>query len=96
MTPEQKRIKIVFTPERARAILYGGDPNYSVIKNEIVDTSRWSIHHELVIQNKENLKFFKGYYSVGATESQDESPWEYTEPEFNEVEPVETTTIVYK
>jgi hypothetical protein len=33
---------------------------------------------------------------VGATECQDESPWEYDEPNFIEVIPVEETIIVYK
>ncbi|MEG0898331.1 MAG: hypothetical protein RSF40_01295 [Oscillospiraceae bacterium] len=51
------------------------DLPYSAIKNDIVDTSRWSIYHEIIFEDKG--KFYRTYYSVGATECQDESPWEY-------------------
>ena len=43
--------------------------------NEIVDSSRWSIRYRLVFQYGD--KVYQTYYSVGATENQDESPWEY-------------------
>jgi hypothetical protein len=56
---------------------------YSAIKNDIVDTGRWSIHHEIIFAH--DGKFYQTYYSEGATEMQDESPWEYE----NEVECVE-------
>lgn len=58
---------------------------YSAIKDNIVDTSRWSIHHEIIFAY--DGKFYQTYYSVGATECQNERPWEYeTEVECTEVE----------
>lgn len=51
------------------------DLPYKAIRDVITDTSRWSIHHEIVFED--NGKFYKTGYSVGATENQDESPWEY-------------------
>ncbi len=48
-----------------------------VESDEPIDTSRWSISHELVF--KYEGKFYMTYYSVGATECQDESPWEFEE-----------------
>lgn len=61
------------------------DLPYSAIKDDIVDTSRWSIHHGIIFAH--DGKFYRTYYSVGATENQDESPWEYeTEVECDEVE----------
>lgn len=61
------------------------DLPYSAIKNDIVDTSRWSIHHEIIFEH--DGKFYRTHYSVGATEYQDESPWEYDdEVECTEVE----------
>lgn len=45
------------------------------ILDEITDTSRWSIHHRIVFSYQG--KFWETYYSEGATEMQDESPWEY-------------------
>ena len=50
------------------------DLPYSAILDNIVDTSRWSIHHEIVFEDKG--KFYSTHYSEGATEYQDESPWE--------------------
>ena len=45
------------------------------IKNDIVGQSRWSIEHEIVFEDKG--KFYMTWYSEGATECQDERPWEY-------------------
>lgn len=65
------------------------DLPYSAILDKIIDTSRWSIIHEIVFED--NGKFYSTMYSEGATEMQDESPWEYdniiecTEVELKEV-----------
>lgn len=48
---------------------------YSAMVDKIIDTSRWSIHHEIVFEHQG--KFYQTEYSEGATEMQDESPWEY-------------------
>lgn len=55
------------------------------VLDKITDTSRWSVHHEIVFLH--DGKFYETHYSEGATESQDESPWEYDdEVECYEVE----------
>lgn len=51
------------------------DLPWSAIENTVVDNSRWSIQHEIIFEYQG--KFYCTYYSVGATEQQDESPWEY-------------------
>jgi len=69
---------------------------YEVIMSEISDTSRWSVYYEMVF--KFDGKFYVTYYSKGATECQDESPYEY-EPEevlCIQVEPVEVTVTEYQ
>jgi len=48
---------------------------YEKMEDDIVDTSRWSIHHSMVF--KFENKFYISHYSMGATEQQDESPYEY-------------------
>ncbi|KAF6630589.1 hypothetical protein H6F38_14270 [Paenibacillus sp. EKM208P] len=53
------------------------DLPYSALVDDITDTSRWSIHHEIVFEHEG--KFYQTHYSEGATEMQDESPWEYEE-----------------
>ena len=65
-----------------------------VVKDTIVGHARWSILHKLIIKYKD--KFYVTNYSVGATENQDESPWEYEkEVKFKEVVPKEKLTVVY-
>ena len=60
-------------------------PYGNTIVDNIIDTGRWSIYHEIVFADKG--KFYTTTYSEGATECQDESPWEYEdEIECTEVE----------
>ena len=64
-------------------------PWHNTIVNRIIDTTRWSIVHEIVFEDQG--KFYMTTYSEGATECQDERPWEYddeikcTEVELKEV-----------
>ena len=70
------------------------DPNeFEIISTKICGNDRWSISHEQVFKYKG--KFYKTHYSVGATEMQDEQPYEYDsdEIELKEVFPVEKTII---
>lgn len=69
--------------------------NAKVIKDEIYENSRWSIRSELIF--KFENKFYSTCYSRGATEQQDESPWECDGEDIEclEVKPVEVTTIEY-
>lgn len=60
-------------------------PYANTIVDRIIDTTRWSIIHEIVFADKG--KFYMTTYSEGATERQDERPWEYEdEIECEEVE----------
>lgn len=65
-------MKKVFTKEFLMDEL---DLPYSALEDTIYDTSRWSIHHKIIFEHEG--KFYQTYYSEGATEMQDESPWEY-------------------
>lgn len=80
----------------ARRILRGGDPAYRVVVDDIEDHGRWSLHHRLVIQRVEDGAFFETHYSDGATEEQYEEPWDYGDPEFHRVVPVERVVVVYE
>ena len=66
------------------------------ISNEISGTSRWSTIYEMIFQHEN--KFYKSDYSVAATESQDESPYEYEGDDIfcEEVIPVKKTITVYE
>ena len=52
-----------------------GLPYGNTIVNKIISTTRWSVVHEIVFED--NGKFYQTAYFEGATELQDERPWEY-------------------
>jgi hypothetical protein len=61
--------------EEMRSILWGDSEDGEIISDKITGNSRWSIFHDIVFSYKG--KTYQTEYSVGATESQDESPFEY-------------------
>ena len=66
-----------------------------VFRNKVVDTSRWSIHYELVFHFED--KYYMTWYSEGATEQQDERPCEYDDIVVcYEVTPIEKVVTVFK
>ena len=91
---ERETLKL--TGEEGRRILYEDHEDFELVTSEIVDNSRWSILYEDVYQRLSDKKFFKTTYSKGATELQDERPYEYGDAVFEEVFPVEKTIIVYE
>lgn len=75
----------------------------AVIKNvqkEIVDTSRWSVIYDQILSVTQGdvTKFYRAGWSEGATENQDERPYEYEddEIELSEVFPVVKSIVVYE
>lgn len=92
----QEREKLVLTNQEAQRIVWGDSSEYEVIEDTIESTSRWSENHSIVIKRLSDGKFFADGYSKGLTEMQDESPYEYTEPDFTEVFQVEKTIIAYE
>jgi hypothetical protein len=46
-----------------------------VVEDNVVENTRWSVIHEMVFEL--DGKFYETSYSVGSTEYQDESPFEY-------------------
>ena len=85
-----------FKKEFMQKVAYDEAEGVKIIENNIVDNSRWSVIHKIVFSF--NGKFYESSYSIGATEQQDESPYEYDneEIECSEVKPVNKTTIVYE
>lgn len=72
------------------------DMGGETISDDITGHSRWSVHHRRVFKHDD--KFYETHYSVGATESQDECPYEYDADEIEcvEVVPVERTVTMYE
>ena len=90
------REKLNLTSEQGRDIVDGEDSNFVIVEDRIVGTKRWSVVYEIVVQRKTDGKYFKDVYQRGATEMQDEQPYEYSEPNFTEVFPVTKTYVVYE
>ena len=65
------------------------------VYDKIIDHSRWAVGHERVFEHEG--KFYRTTYRVGATEYQDEQPYEYdaNEIECIEVVPIEQVVIIY-
>lgn len=79
-----------FTAEELRDIVWDDHPAAEVIEDNVTDNSRWSIHHTCIF--KYGGVYYRTHYSVGATESQDEQPYEYDGDEI-EVEVVEQREV---
>jgi hypothetical protein len=92
----QIKEKLILTKEQARLIVWGDNPDFEKVYNKIIDSNRWSKIKEIVVKRKSDGKFFKDVYQVGATECQDEGPYDYTDPAFTEVFPVEKKVIIYE
>jgi hypothetical protein len=75
-------------------IVDGYNPNFKLIKDDIVDTSRWAVQHDVVCQHIESGRFYLFGYDVPATEMQECDNPETIE--LIEVQPVAETIIVYK
>lgn len=81
---------------------YGRNNSFEVVYSQISDTSRWSIYYDCIIKDCTTGKFYDASYTEGATEMQDESPFEYDPVddegniELREVEPYETIVTRYR
>lgn len=87
-----------FTKQFLKDLLWGDfedDVDAEIVEDVIVDNRRWTITHYMVF--KYEGKFYGTDYSVGATEQQDEAPFEYSDDiiECDELVPVEIKKIEY-
>jgi hypothetical protein len=66
------------------------------VEDKIIGKSRWSVNHEMAF--KHEGKFYRTSYSCGATEYQEEAPFEYAddEVECEEVHKVPKTVMVWE
>ena len=77
------------TGEGARAIVEDENTDWHQVvgTREIIGTGRWSIYYTAVFEYVLIGRFYRFNWAVGATESQDERPFEYDK----EYEPQEVT-----
>ncbi|MDN9010043.1 hypothetical protein [Brevibacillus laterosporus] len=90
--------KVNFRTEELKeyGLPWEGYDGVEVISDRIVDQSRWSVYHDIIFKWIDG-KYYSTGYSVGATECQDERPWEYEdEVECIEVHQVEKMVKVWE
>lgn len=90
--------KLLIEKEVAVDLAYGeyDDTIFKIISNKIIDVSRWSYRKEIIVKTLIDERFWKSTYSIGATESQDEGPYDYSDPIFEEVFPEQVMITIYK
>lgn len=88
--------KVTFNKSFLQSILWGENESVTMMENEITGHSRWSINYLLTFEH--NGRYFQVAYSRGATEQQDEQPFEYEDDmiKCDEVEWIEVKKIVYR
>jgi hypothetical protein len=84
------------TKEEACNIICDFENDWETVSTSVDSNSRWSIHKSGVFKHLPTNKFYRLKWSEGATEYQDERPFEYSDPDPIEVRPVEKTIIVYE
>lgn len=71
--------------------------NFELMETNIIDTTRWSVVYDVVYRDNDTDKYWYSSYYRGATEMQDECPYEYDEfVTLMEVEPIEVKRIEYQ
>lgn len=88
----------VFNKEDLKEALWDGSESIEVVDAEIIDTSRWSVIKGMIFKDLSTGLFYQTTYSEGATECQDESPFEYDPDEIEcaQVEQVEKLVKVWQ
>ena len=72
------------------------DEGGETVSNKIIGRNRWSLRYERVFSHEGH--YYLTRYNSGATESQDERPYEHEDDEIEcvEVFPAEKTVTVYE
>jgi len=85
-----------FKKEFLQDMVWEDNDETKLIEDKITDTTRWSVLHTVVFAYKDT--FYRSHYSCGATENQDESPYENDaeDIECTEVKPVHETITRYR
>lgn len=96
-TETTQREKIKITKQEAIDAVDGLAPEgYTIEADKPKGSSRWHETWQIVLKRESDGKLFADTYRQGLTECQDSELWEYTDPDFTEVFPVEKTVIVYQ
>lgn len=84
-----------------RDLVWGEQPEgFQILEDSIIENDRWSILHNLIFSyvDDDGINVYQTSYRVGATEMQDESPFEYDGDliDCTLMEQVEVTQLVWR
>lgn len=83
---------MIIEKEEAKRIVWEDHEDWDEVTSEVIDNTRWSVLKEGVFKHLPTGKFYQVNWSEGATEMQDEAPFDYDdEVTFDEVELKEVT-----
>lgn len=81
------------TDENLTDIVYDAHEDFATVADsEIVDKYRWHVVYQKVVRNNETGKYYRLFWSQGATEYQDNG---IEDVSIEEVRPVEVTKVEY-
>lgn len=85
-----------FSKELLVGLIWGDyDPDkYEVVLNDLYGHSRWSLLFKMVFKDKSSDRHYITRYSQGATECQDERPYDDSPDEIECVEVMQVETVV--
>lgn len=84
---------MLFNKIELRDMVYDDSKKLLKVKEVVEDIQRWSINYKTIFKNLETGKFYVTHYSKGATEYQDEEPYDF-EPEQIECNEVECRKVM--
>jgi hypothetical protein len=83
------------TKEEAKDIVYDDHEDWSLVEKAVVGTIRWSTQYLGYFRHNPTNTTYMLDWQEGSTESQDERPFDYTEPELVEVVQIPKTIMVW-
>lgn len=70
--------ELKMTPEEGREIVFGDNPDFETVLDEVEDTARrWSETRVIIVKRLSDNTYWRSYYSRGKTELQEEHPYEW-------------------
>ena len=87
---------MIFQKKELQEMVFGESKSLQKVEEWVSDTSEWSVHYDVVFKDLETNKYYISYYSEGATECQDELPYEFDLDEIDCKEVIQKEVIVKK
>lgn len=68
---------MIFDKKELQMIVDDDSFDYEIVTTDIIGSGRWDIQYRTIFKNTETGQMYVTYYNRGATEYQEEKPFEY-------------------